>query len=121
MMSEPNFLVSREFHFDAAHSLPNYKGKCENLHGHRWQVRVTVKAPINFESGIAIDFHEIDRVVKEEALHELDHTCLNDLMEHPSAENTALFLWNRLVGKLPLDLVEVWETPRSRVAYRPGL
>jgi len=120
-MGEPRFLVSRDFHFDAAHSLPNYQGQCEKLHGHRWQIRITVKAPIEPESGIAVDFHEIDRVVRDQALGDLDHTLLNDLMEHPSAENTALFLWQRLAGKLPLELVEVWETPRSRVAYRPGL
>jgi len=114
----PVVLVSREFHFDAAHCLPNYHGRCERLHGHRWQVRVTVKAPVEPSTGIAIDFLEIDRVVKAELLDRLDHAYLNEELANPSAENLALLFWAALGGKLPLDQIEVWETPRNKVAYR---
>ncbi len=114
-------LVSREFHFDAAHSLPDYHGRCEKLHGHRWRARITVKARVDPSTGIAVDFLEIDRVAREAVIDELDHSFLNDLLPHPSAENLAFLLWERLDGKLPLHQVEVWETPRNKVVYRPGL
>ena len=120
-MSEPNFLVSREFHFDAAHHLPNYNGKCEVEHGHRWQLRVTVKAPLDRHTGMAMDFHEIDMVVRDTVLESLDHTNLNRLLDNPSAENLCLWCWDRLADRLPLHQVEIWETPRSKVVYRPGI
>ena len=109
-------LVSREFEFDAAHKLINYKGKCENLHGHRWKVQVTLQAPMR-EDGIAFDFAELEKIVKEKVIKKLDHTYLNDLLPQPSTENIALWIWKRL-RELPLYEVKVWESPTSWVTYR---
>jgi len=110
-------LVTKEFEFDAAHRLINYRGKCENLHGHRWKVQVTLKAPLQ-KDGIAFDFVELKKIVEEKVIKKLDHTYLNDLLPQPSTENIALWIWERLKEELPLYEVKVWESPTSFVTYR---
>jgi len=112
-------LVSREFTFAGAHRLPGYQGACERLHGHTWKLRVTLEAPVG-PAGIAFDFRELGRVVKERVLSVLDHSDLNEVLEQPSAERIAEWVWSRL-GELPLAEVRVWESDHSFVAYRgPG-
>jgi len=108
-------LVSREFRFEAAHRLEEYDGKCEEIHGHSWKVRVTVSAAVG-ENGLAFDFTALEREVEEKVLSELDHSYLNDKIRPPSAENVALWTWNRL-SHLPLCEVKVWETPECAVVY----
>jgi len=110
-------LVTKEFEFDAAHRLINYRGKCENLHGHRWKVQVTLKASLQ-KDGIAFDFVELKKIVEEKVIKKLDHTYLNDLLPQPSTENIALWIWERLKEELPLYEVKVWESPTSFVTYR---
>ncbi len=113
-------LVTKEFTFDAAHQLPNYNGKCERLHGHTWRMQVTLKARINPKDGIAFDFVELKKVVKERVLEKLDHSFVNDYLEHPSAENLCLFVAREL-HDLPLYEVKCWETATSYATYRPDL
>ncbi len=116
-MKGKNFLVSKEFHFDAVHSLPNYHGKCERLHGHRWRVRVTVTASLDEATGISMDFKEIERIVRKETIENLDHAYLNEILEHPSAENLALYFLESLKEKLPLYSIGIWETPSNKVTF----
>jgi 6-pyruvoyltetrahydropterin/6-carboxytetrahydropterin synthase len=116
-----------EDHFDAAHYLPEYQGKCERLHGHRFKVLVRVTAAGLDRGGMAYDFAEMKRVLRE-ALAVLDHNCLNELPDFattaPSSENIAAWLYSRLepgFGGTPVKLlaVEVWESPTAGVVYRP--
>jgi len=109
-------LVSREFEFDAAHKLINYRGKCERLHGHRWKVRITVKAPLR-EDGLSFDFIKLKEIVEEKVIKKLDHSYLNELLPQPSTENIAIWIWEKL-KKLPLYEVKVWESPATSVTYR---
>jgi 6-pyruvoyltetrahydropterin/6-carboxytetrahydropterin synthase len=109
--------VSKDFLFDSAHQLPNYKGRCERLHGHTWKLRVTVRAEVNPDDGIAFDFLRLKEIVNERVVDRLDHQYLNDFLEHPSAENLCLWIWNEL-RDLPLFEVRIWETPTSSAAYR---
>ena len=51
--------------FQAAHYLENYKGKCENLHGHTFHVEVEIKVTELDDSGIGIDFTEIKKRLEE--------------------------------------------------------
>ena len=118
-MKNKRFLVSKDFYFDAAHSLPNYNGKCEKLHGHRWRVRVTVWGELDESTGIAVDFKEIGKTVKNEIIDKVDHTYLNDILEHPSAENIALLFFEKLKNKFNIHSIEVWETPQNKVTYIP--
>ncbi len=119
--------ISVEKHFDAAHFLRGYRGKCEALHGHRFQVVAKVKAYQLNNIGIAYDFAELKQHLTD-ILGRFDHTCLNDVPPfdkiNPSSENIAVRIYDELKGKLaaaPLSIsgVEVWESPQTRVAYSP--
>jgi len=116
-----------EEHFDAAHYLPNYHGKCENMHGHRFRVVARVEASGLDETGMAYDFAGLKRHLRE-ILSRFDHTCLNDVAPldkiGPSSENIAATIYDGLQPRLscsPVRLVsvEVWESPTAGVAYSP--
>lgn len=107
--------VTREFRFEAAHNLVEYKGKCERLHGHSYILHVTLEAPVG-KDGLAFDFVDLRRIVEEKVVKVLDHTYLNETLPQPSAENIAIWAWDRL-RDLPLAEVRVFETPTSWVTY----
>lgn len=112
-------IVATDFEFDAAHNLPNYAGKCERLHGHTYRLRVLCEAPVNPSTGLAIDFAELKRVVRTRVIDVLDHTYLNETIPIPSAENIAIWIWDRIRdGGLPLREIWVFETPGCFVIYR---
>lgn len=87
--------VTKEFTFDSAHFLPRYYGKCEKMHGHTYRLLVTVEGEVG-ENGLVIDFVILKKIVKERVLNKLDHQVLNDVLDVPSAENTAIWIWNQL-------------------------
>lgn len=112
-------------HFAAAHRLVNYQGDCENLHGHNWNVDVTVTAKELDTAGLGVDFKILKRQTKE-LLGELDHKYLNDLPQFanasPSSEQIARFLFDRLSRQLDnenvrLDRVTVWESDYACASY----
>jgi 6-pyruvoyltetrahydropterin/6-carboxytetrahydropterin synthase len=116
-----------EEHFDSAHYLRNYHGKCENLHGHRFKVIARLQATKLDENGLAYDFVQIKRYLREN-LAQFDHTCLNDVPPfdkiEPTCENIAATIYSELqphFSEPPVKLacVEVWESPTSGVAYSP--
>ena len=112
-------IVATEYDFDAAHNLPNYAGKCERLHGHTYRLRVLCAAPVDASTGLAIDFAEVKRIVKATVIDVVDHTYLNETIAVPSAENIAIWIWDRLVAtSLPLHEIHVHETPGCFVIYR---
>jgi 6-pyruvoyltetrahydropterin/6-carboxytetrahydropterin synthase len=119
--------ISVEKHFDAAHFLRGYQGKCEALHGHRYRVVVRVKASRLDDIGLAYDFTDLKRYLND-ILSRFDHTCLNDVAPfdriNPSAENIAATIYDELNTKLsaePITLsgVEAWESPQTGVIYTP--
>ena len=119
------YQVSVRKHFDAAHYLRGYGGKCEEMHGHRFEVVVGVEAEGLNDIGIAFDFAELKKSLGE-VLARFDHVCLNEISPfdaiNPSSENIATTIYQELVGRLSrvvVSRVEVWESPESRVAYIP--
>jgi 6-pyruvoyltetrahydropterin/6-carboxytetrahydropterin synthase len=112
--------VTKEFTFDAAHNLPNYHGKCERLHGHTYRIQVTIESPVDPETGMALDFAILGDVVKEEVVDVLDHRYINDIIPISSAENVAIWAWQRVQRRLQrakLHEIKLWETPNSSVTY----
>jgi 6-pyruvoyltetrahydropterin/6-carboxytetrahydropterin synthase len=111
--------VSKEFTFDSAHFLTKYHGKCENMHGHTYRLRVTVEGPVQ-EDGMVLDFKELKSLVKEKVVDKYDHQNLNDFFENPSAELIAMKIWEDLKDLPSGKLFEVvlWETADSFVTYR---
>ncbi len=118
--------LSVEMHFDAAHFLRDYGGKCENLHGHRYVVIAKVQAKKLNKIGLAFDFTVLKKRLGE-ILARFDHTCLNDNPPfdkiNPSAENIAKTIYDALKPALAdqklatLSAIEVYESPDSWVAY----
>jgi 6-pyruvoyltetrahydropterin/6-carboxytetrahydropterin synthase len=114
-------IVARRFEFQAAHHLPRHPGKCRNLHGHTYVLEVRCEGPVDAESGMVLDFADVKDVVTERVLDVVDHTNLNDLLENPTAEHIAAWIWERLEGTgLPLREIRLYETPSCYVVYRGG-
>ena len=121
------YQISVRQHFDAAHFLRGYKGKCESVHGHRFEVVVTIQAKELNEIGIGYDFLELKNNLNE-ILSLFDHRPLNEISLfkniNPSAENIARVIYEELQAKLdkvPVTLtsVDVWESPENCVRYTP--
>lgn len=75
------FYLTKIFHFEAAHALNGYDGKCRNIHGHSYELRVTVKGmpldePGNPKNGMVIDFHDLKQIVNQEVVDKLDHAFI---------------------------------------------
>jgi 6-pyruvoyltetrahydropterin/6-carboxytetrahydropterin synthase len=122
------FEVTVEQTFAAGHALRNYRGKCENVHGHNYRIEVTVKGEQLDSIGLLVDFVELKRLMKD-VIDYLDHRFINDLEPfdklNPSAENIAKYFHDRITAGLspevPIRLaqVKVWETDTSSAVYRP--
>ena len=120
------YVVSVQAHYDSAHFLRNYKGKCEKLHGHRYVVELALMANELNASGIAYDFVDIKKHLRGLTEY-LDHQNLNDLFPfteiEPSAENQARYIHDTMKERLPdamkaaLLYVKVWETPTQFALY----
>ena len=119
--------VSVKQHFDAAHYLRDYGGECARLHGHRFQVVVSVKVKELDEVGIAWDFVRLKQSLRD-IVERYDHTCLNDTPPfntiNPSSENIATTIYGELQARLEEDIVsissvKVCESPDAWVTYTP--
>lgn len=113
--------IFKEFSFEAAHRLPNVPAdhKCARLHGHSFQVRVTVAGDIDPALGWVMDFAEVKAACRD--VHDaLDHRYLNDIdgLENPTSEVIAVWIWQQLRHRLPLAAVEVRETCTTGCVYR---
>jgi 6-pyruvoyltetrahydropterin/6-carboxytetrahydropterin synthase len=101
--------------FQAAHFLKEYKGKCEKIHGHTFEVEVVVEIQELDKTGIGIDFTRIKAEL--DALLP-DHTLLNDVYAfNPSAENLARHFFGELKKRLPVKEVTVWESEDASASY----
>lgn len=114
----PRISITKIFTFEAAHSLPNHRGKCRRPHGHSYKLEVTLAGPLKTRGssqGMVMDFADVSRLVKREIITQWDHHSLNDLFSFPTtAENLALEAFRRLkAANLPVVRVRLWETTTS--------
>lgn len=123
------FEVSVDDQFAAAHNLRNYHGKCEDLHGHNYKVRVTLAGQEVDATGLLYDFVQVKKAIQG-VIRALDHKYLNELPPfdglNPSAENIARYLHERISKELPpasngakVSSVTVWESDLTAATYRP--
>ncbi len=139
-------LLTKIFHFDMAHVLKDYDGPCRNIHGHSYELRVTVKGePINDpqspKNGMVMDLHDLKCLVNEQIVNRLDHAFVlssampTDFLEivqrdfekvvvvdyQPTSENLILYMVHRLQKVLPqqvtLHKIMLQETPGSYVEW----
>ena len=127
-MSPGLYALTVRTSFAAAHRLREYDGNCERLHGHNWQVEVSVASERLDDRGIALDFRAIKASVTD-LLAALDHRYLNEVPPfdrlNPSSENMARYLFEEMERKIPpparVARVTVWESEDARADYaRPA-
>ena len=138
------YTIETQICFDSAHFLSGYQGKCGNIHGHRWTVKVSVSGKQLEEDnlqtrGMVMDFSDLKKVLRDMG-EAMDHvfiiekgtlaadtfTCLTrdgfKIMEvsfRPTAENFAKWFFDELFMKgFPVDSVTVYETPNNCAIYR---
>jgi 6-pyruvoyltetrahydropterin/6-carboxytetrahydropterin synthase len=120
--------VTVEESFAAGHYLRNYKGKCENPHGHNYKVRVTLCGAALDKAGLLLDFKDLKEVMKH-VIDRLDHQMLNDIEPfkelNPSAENIAKYFYDQAGvrlksvtgGRVAVKDVTIWETDTTTARY----
>lgn len=132
--------ITKIFHFEMAHAIDGYKGPCRNIHGHSYELHVTI-AGIKEESeylpvpGFILDFKELKRIVVAGVIELFDHKLLlsasfltknpgirsqeNLLVwnAEPTAENILVYIKNAITKNLPagvlLTALKLYETKDS--------
>lgn len=122
------FEVTVEDTFSAGHYLRNYKGKCENPHGHNYKVQVTLQAAELDHAGLLLDFKDL-KVVMKHVIDRLDHQMINDVPPftevNPSAENLARYFYQEsnerlqglTAGRVRISRVVMYETDTTAATY----
>lgn len=132
-----NVVVTRKAHFNAAHRLHNPQWSAEknkavfglcnnpNYHGHNYNLEVSVRGPIDPETGYVIDMKLLKDIIESEVTGAFDHKNLNlDVPEfaelNPTAENIVVVAYQKIKAKLSSNLalqVTLFETDRNAVTY----
>lgn len=122
------FEVTVEADFSSGHFLRNYRGKCENPHGHNYKVRVTLYGKELDHAGLLLDFKLLKQVMRP-VIERIDHQMLNDLEPfteiNPSAENIAKFFYDQTneqlaemtKGRVRVKDCTIWETDTTTATY----
>lgn len=120
-MKQKRIHVTKIFSFEAAHNLIHYEGACQKLHGHSYELEVTISGDIN-DRGIVLDFKDLKMIVNNIIIDRVDHSYLNEVFdfEDTTAENIISWIWDELdkvltekynaVNKLRLERVRLYET-----------
>ena len=124
-MTNQQWLLAKEFRFEAAHKLPHYNGMCARLHGHSWRGIVYIAGDALGESGaqqgMVIDFAEVEKYLKPLVETYLDHNYLNETLglESPTSEKIAAWVYEKLesAGLPGLTAVRIEETCTSMCLY----
>ncbi|MDD5613835.1 MAG: 6-carboxytetrahydropterin synthase QueD [Candidatus Omnitrophica bacterium] len=119
------YQISIKSNFSSAHNLREYKGKCENLHGHNWNVEVFIESGFLNKEGMVLDFKDA-RICLDNVINGLDHKYINEIPPfdklNPTSENIAKFIFEKLnlelsALNLKVKRVDIWETDNSKAAY----
>ena len=85
-------IIKKTFIIDSAHYLPNYVGKCKQLHGHTYTLEVFIEGTVNPDTGMVMDFYQMGHVIQSKVISVIDHKLLNDIVENPTAENMLIWI-----------------------------
>jgi 6-pyruvoyltetrahydropterin/6-carboxytetrahydropterin synthase len=122
------FELAVEREFASGHYLRNYKGKCENPHGHNYKVRVTLAGSELDQAGLLLDFTLLKQVMRP-IIERLDHGMLNEIEPfielNPSAENIAKLFYDETsqqvaemtAGRVRVKDCTIWETDSTTATY----
>ena len=114
--------LTKEFRFEAAHTLPTLPEghKCRNMHGHSFRVEVSVEGEVDMSIGWVYDHKKISMVMNP-LIEELDHSYMNDIegLESPTIELMAAWFWRKIEGDLPgLCEIVIYETPTAWCSFK---
>lgn len=128
--------ITKQFKFCAAHKYWNKDWSDKKnqeifeddvkIHGHNYVLDITIKGPINPDSGFIINISDIKKIVNEHVIKYLDHSQIDkDLSwfrdKQPSTENLVLFIWNQISnhiqGDAKLFKIKLRETPTIYTEY----
>ena len=104
-------------------------GKCNNPngHGHNYVVEVTVKGPVDHDTGMVMNLTDVKKIINESVMKPLDHKNLDKDVPYfknvvSTTENVAIFIFNSIRSELPNQVslyeIKVWETEKNIVVYR---
>ncbi len=122
------FEVTVEAGFSSGHYLRNYRGKCENPHGHNYRVFVTLVGKELDQAGLLLDFKLLKQVMRP-VVDRLDHQMINELEPfttvNPSAENLARYFYQETAkqldemtaGRVKVKDCTLYETDTSFARY----
>jgi len=123
------FEVTVEAGFSSGHYLRNYRGKCENPHGHNYKVFVTLVGEELDQAGMLLDFKLLKQFMRP-TVEYLDHFMINDLKPfdaelNPSAENLAKYFYDQTskqlhemtAGRVRVKDCTLYETDTSFARY----
>lgn len=132
----PIVYITRRFHFSAAHQMQNpawsaaeneaFYGPCSNLHGHNYELEVTLGGSPDLQTGYLLDLRQVKTLIESEILSKLDHKVLNTDVPFlqnliPSTENLIIALWKQIEQVLPSNVklirLRLWETPNNYFEY----
>ena len=120
--------VQVEAGFSSGHYLRNYRGRCENPHGHNYKVRVTLAGAELDQTGLLLDFKMLKHVMRP-VIDRIDHQMLNDIEPwitiNPSAENLARYFFEQTSeqlaqmteGRVRVKECTLWETDTTSATY----
>lgn len=120
--------VKVESGFSSGHYLRNYRGKCENPHGHNYKVRITLCGRELDDAGLLLDFKQLKQILRP-MIDRIDHQMLNDLEPfttiNPSAENIARYFFDETSrqlrettgGRVTVKKCTIFETDTSAATY----
>ena len=128
--------LTKQFKFCAAHKYWNKNWSDEKnqeifeddikIHGHNYELDITIKGPIDSESGFIINISDIKNIVNEHVINHLDHSQIDKDLDwfkdkQPSTENLVLFIWNQISDRIPgeasLYKIKLRETPTIYTEY----
>ena len=134
--------ITKAYKFDMAHALPGHDGLCKNIHGHSYELLVTligepIADPYSPKYGMVIDFKDLKGIIKGLIVEELDHSLIlrrdtePELLEmmksnyerivlvdfQPTSENMIIDFAHRIRQALPSNVklhhLKLWETVTS--------
>ena len=104
-------------------------GKCNNPngHGHNYVVEVTVKGPVDTDTGMVMNLTDVKKIINKNVMIPLDHKNLDKDVPYfknvvSTTENVAIFIFNSIRSELPNQVslyeIKIWETEKNIVIYR---
>lgn len=132
--------LTKIFHFEMAHAISGYEGPCKNIHGHSYELHISITGTNTGSDyipkpGFEVDFKEIKQLVNDEVISCFDHKLVlsrDFLAVHPSftgeenlvtwevepsAENLLIYMAKKLKDRIPfhtrLSYMKLYETSNS--------